>query len=118
MAHAILKIPILSTLITTTTIKLSKSLLNSSSFHGYGRGICCCSSAAYVSQQQQRQPQVRSPQLVALEYADLSIPHIVSEVLKSQDKLCFCAILLLTRAMFGKLGYERIMFGKNQSMGV
>lgn len=81
MAHAILKIPVLSTVITTTTIKLSKSLLNSSSLHGYGRGICYCSSTVSVSQQQQRQPQVRSPQLVALEYADLSIPHIVSEEL-------------------------------------
>ncbi|KAI3681178.1 hypothetical protein L6452_35963 [Arctium lappa] len=81
MAHAILKIPVLSTIVTTTTVKLSKSLLNSSSLHGYGRGICYCSSAVSVSQQQQRQPQVRSPQLVALEYADLSIPHIVSEEL-------------------------------------
>ncbi|KVH89315.1 tRNA (guanine-N-7) methyltransferase, partial [Cynara cardunculus var. scolymus] len=81
MAQAILSIPVLSAVITTTTVKLSKSLLNSSLLHGYGRGICCCSSAVTVSQQQQRQPQVRSPQLVALEYADLSIPHIVSEEL-------------------------------------
>ncbi|KAI3495603.1 hypothetical protein L1887_37948 [Cichorium endivia] len=75
MAHARLRIPILST-ITTTAVKFSKT-----SFHAYGRHICHCSSPVSVSQQQQRQPQIRSPQLVALEYADLSIPHIVCEEL-------------------------------------
>ncbi|KAI3709830.1 hypothetical protein L2E82_39597 [Cichorium intybus] len=76
MAHARLRIPILST-ITTTAVKFSKT-----SFHVYGRHICHCSSPVSVSQQQQqRQPQIRSPQLVALEYADLSIPHIVCEEL-------------------------------------
>ncbi|KAL4563640.1 hypothetical protein LXL04_027685 [Taraxacum kok-saghyz] len=75
MAHTILKIPFLST-ITTAAVKFSKS-----SLHGNGRRICQCSSPLSTSQVQQRQPQIRSPQLVALEYADLSIPHIVCEEL-------------------------------------
>ncbi|XP_076940254.1 uncharacterized protein LOC143609372 [Bidens hawaiensis] len=82
MANAVLKISIFSTIITSTAA--TKSSLNSSSssslLHNsyYVRHICNCSTAASVSQ---RQPQIRSPQLVALEYADLSIPHIVSEEL-------------------------------------
>ncbi|KAD3068980.1 hypothetical protein E3N88_36860 [Mikania micrantha] len=78
MANAIIKIPLFSTL---TTLNAVKASLNSPLIHGYVRHICNCSSAASVSQQQQRQPQIRSPQLVALEYADLSIPHIVCEEL-------------------------------------
>ncbi|KAK9056049.1 hypothetical protein SSX86_027136 [Deinandra increscens subsp. villosa] len=82
MANGILhKIPLFSTLVTSTAVKCSKSSFNSSLRHAYGRHICNCSSAVSVSQQQQRQPQIRSPQLVALEYADLSIPHIVCEEL-------------------------------------
>ncbi|KAJ0797368.1 putative tRNA (guanine(46)-N(7))-methyltransferase [Helianthus annuus] len=78
MANAVLKIPVLSSIITSTAVKCSKSSFNSSLLHIYGRHICNCSSAASVSQ---RQPQIRSPQLVALEYADLTIPHIVREEL-------------------------------------
>ncbi|KAJ0762273.1 putative tRNA (guanine-N-7) methyltransferase, Trmb type [Helianthus annuus] len=77
MANAVLKIP--SIIISSRAVKCSKSSFNSSLIHGYGlRHICSCSSAASVSQ---RQPQIRSPQLVALEYADLTIPHIVCEEL-------------------------------------
>ncbi|KAL8192215.1 hypothetical protein R6Q57_027882 [Mikania cordata] len=78
MANAIIKIPLFSTLITLNAVKAS---LNSPLIHRYVRHICNCSSAASVPQQQQREPQIRSPQLVALEYADLSIPHIVCEEL-------------------------------------
>ncbi|KAK1420296.1 hypothetical protein QVD17_21777 [Tagetes erecta] len=78
MANTILKIPLLSTIITSTALKSSFNSSSSSLLH---RHICNCSSAASVSQHQQRQPQIRSPQLVALEYADLSIPHIVCEEL-------------------------------------
>ncbi|KAM0003501.1 putative tRNA (guanine(46)-N(7))-methyltransferase [Helianthus debilis subsp. tardiflorus] len=76
MANAVLKIP---SIISSTAVKYSKSSFNSSLIQGYGlRHICNCWSAATVSQ---RQPQIRSPQLVALEYADLTIPHIVCEEL-------------------------------------
>ncbi|KAI7755140.1 hypothetical protein M8C21_026010 [Ambrosia artemisiifolia] len=80
MAKAVLKIPVLSTIITSTAVKCSTtSSFNSSVVNGYGvrHNICKCSTAASVSQ---RQPQIRSPQLVALEYADLTIPHIVCEL--------------------------------------
>ncbi|XP_076955705.1 uncharacterized protein LOC143630623 [Bidens hawaiensis] len=92
MAKAIiLKTPIFTTIITSTAAIKSASfnissssssslLLHSYSYNNYVRHICNCSTAASVSQQQ-RQPQIRSPQLVALEYADLSIPHIVSDEL-------------------------------------
>ncbi|GKB65664.1 hypothetical protein Tco_0921850 [Tanacetum coccineum] len=55
----------------------SSSIINSSLIHR----ICHCSTTISAPQQQ-REPQIRSPQLVALEYADLSIPHIISEVPK------------------------------------
>ncbi|XP_076897225.1 uncharacterized protein LOC143550473 [Bidens hawaiensis] len=83
-AIIILKTPPIFTTIITSTAAIKSSLNSSSLLHNsynYVRHICNCSTAASVSQQQQRQPQIRSPQLVALEYADLSIPHIVSEEL-------------------------------------
>ncbi|KAI3800664.1 hypothetical protein L1987_28758 [Smallanthus sonchifolius] len=78
MANTILKTPLFSTIITSAAVRSSKSSFNSSLLHNHVRHICNCSSAASVSQ---HQPQIRSPQLVALEYADLSIPHIVCEEL-------------------------------------
>nr|XP_043621483.1 tRNA (guanine-N(7)-)-methyltransferase [Erigeron canadensis] len=76
MANSMLKIPILSTLIiSTTAFQTSKTLFNPSLIHSYNRHICRCSSSI------SHQPQIRSPQLVALEYADLSIPHIVCQEL-------------------------------------
>ncbi|GJS33984.1 tRNA (guanine-N(7)-)-methyltransferase [Tanacetum coccineum] len=70
----LLKLPIISTFLTAKTALKSSSIINSSLIHR----ICHCSTTISAPQQQ-REPQIRSPQLVALEYADLSIPHIISE---------------------------------------
>ncbi|PWA49648.1 tRNA (guanine-N-7) methyltransferase, Trmb type [Artemisia annua] len=67
--NTILKLPLISTFLTAKTA-LKSSVIS----------LCHCTTTISVPQQQkQREPQIRSPQLVALEYADLSIPHIISE---------------------------------------